>query len=1022
MRGVFGQRRLIRRAITISGATTALLAVAAPGGGVAASLGHVQLAAHVVAVGNAAYVPVGTADLGQAKASQALPLDVVLQPRDPAALQAFATAVSTPGNRLYGHYLRPGAFPSVFGPTSAAINQVTAEMSTLGFHVGTLSANHIILPVATTVGTAERALGVTINSYRLPSGRIAIANVQAPRLPATVGRLITAVIGLDTIAQAMPADEGALAPAARARYATPARHTPAAHAHVTGPQPCSAAVQAGTNFTSWTENQLAQAYSLKTLYSRGDLGAGATIGLYELSNYTASDISSYQSCYATHTAISNIAVEGGTTSTAGEGEVELDIEVVIGLAPRAKLDVYMAPNSNTAALDEYNTMVTQDAADVISSSWGVCEVFAGAATSKAQNTIFEQAATQGQSVFAVPGDEGAEGCLPNDFGVAGIGLGKGEEPGSVAIDPTTHTSYVSDYGGGAVSVVDDLTGSLVGTISLGTGTHPFGVAVDPNTDKIFVTEQSTGELGLINGATCNASTHSNCGVSLDDLEVHGVEPILDGVAVDPATGTVYVAAEAYDQLAVIKASTGQVLAGAAAGDEPDGVAVDVTTNEVYNTALSSDGLAAFSGATCDASNVTGCPKTASIVTTGIEPTWVTVDAALGRVYVSNTDSNTISVLSASTGANIATVDTRIALDPGGSAISPSGTALLVACGSSKGAAGTAGVVVISLKSDTATTILAAGAGPIGVAVDPSIDFAEVADFADSALIEEPLLLSPWDPATQPFVTGVGGTDLEALGPKPTETVWDETLNPESNRPAGAGGGGISDVWSMPSYQTTLGKNSLSTSVPCGNTTGDCREIPDVSASADPFHGYVIFEQGQWSASGGTSAATPLWAAITELLDVQQKVLHKLGFLNPALYKEVARGKPIVNDITAGNDDYTTTAGGLYPATKGYDMASGLGSPIGTGLGEFVGSNPLPTVTSLSPNKGPAAGGTKIVITGTGFMWATGVKFGSKAAKSFEIISPTEVTATAPSGKGTVTVTVTTPGGRSAASKGSSFTS
>jgi hypothetical protein len=51
-----------------------------------------------------------------------------------------------------------------------------------------------------------------------------------------------------------------------------------------------------------------------------------------------------------------------------------------------------------------------------------------------------------------------------------------------------------------------------------------------------------------------------------------------------------------------------------------------------------------------------------------------------------------------------------------------------------------------------------------------------------------------------------------------------------------------------------------------------------------------------------------------------------------------------------------------------------------------------------------------------------VKFGSKAAKSFEIISPTEVTATAPSGKGTVTVTVTTPGGRSAASKGSSFTS
>jgi hypothetical protein len=80
----------------------------------------------------------------------------------------------------------------------------------------------------------------------------------------------------------------------------------------------------------------------------------------------------------------------------------------------------------------------------------------------------------------------------------------------------------------------------------------------------------------------------------------------------------------------------------------------------------------------------------------------------------------------------------------------------------------------------------------------------------------------------------------------------------------------------------------------------------------------------------------------------------------------------------------------------------------------------PTVTNLSPNTGPTAGGTSVTITGTNLSGATAVKFGAAAAASFTAVSTTSITATAPGGTGTVDVTVTTPGGTSATSAADRF--
>src|SRR5436190_1533082 len=82
---------------------------------------------------------------------------------------------------------------------------------------------------------------------------------------------------------------------------------------------------------------------------------------------------------------------------------------------------------------------------------------------------------------------------------------------------------------------------------------------------------------------------------------------------------------------------------------------------------------------------------------------------------------------------------------------------------------------------------------------------------------------------------------------------------------------------------------------------------------------------------------------------------------------------------------------------------------------------VPSVTSISPNSGPAAGGTPVIITGINFIGVTAVRFGGAAATSFTVTSATSIAATSPAGSGTVDVTVTNSGGTSATSSADRFT-
>jgi kumamolisin len=185
------------------------------------------------------------------------------------------------------------------------------------------------------------------------------------------------------------------------------------------------------------------------------------------------------------------------------------------------------------------------------------------------------------------------------------------------------------------------------------------------------------------------------------------------------------------------------------------------------------------------------------------------------------------------------------------------------------------------------------------------------------------------PASSPNALACGGTKLMGNTSSfaiTSEVVWNELASNE-----GAGGGGISDVFPLPSYQANAGVPASAV----GGGTG--RGVPDVAGNADPVTGYLVVVDGQQEPIGGTSAVAPLWAGLIARL--AQATGKRLGLLQPMLYAGAAAGAaaPGFNDIVTGNN-------GAYKAGPGWDACTGLGSPNGASLLDLL-SGTTPTTGS-----------------------------------------------------------------------------
>jgi kumamolisin len=241
-----------------------------------------------------------------------------------------------------------------------------------------------------------------------------------------------------------------------------------------------------------------------------------------------------------------------------------------------------------------------------------------------------------------------------------------------------------------------------------------------------------------------------------------------------------------------------------------------------------------------------------------------------------------------------------------------------------------------------------------------------------------------DPASQPWVTSVGGTSFESFDPgtNPTpsypngvEAVWN-TLDVCSGNDSstatstgivncddyGAGGGGHSIFWSMPRYQRGPGVVSAYTVSGPSNCAlaaagQDCREVPDISANADPLTGYAEYCTGSsyvspnptgpdytsacygmtptpgapgWFHIGGTSLSAPLWAAVFADRDAFHG--YRSGNANYVLYSlfdNPSTSAADFHDLSGAGQ--TSNNNGFYPVTPGYNEATGIGTPNFSGL-------------------------------------------------------------------------------------------
>ena len=378
--------------------------------------------------------PTTDVDMGGFSSAQ-MTVEILLAPSNASELSGMLADLYNPNSNNYQHWLGKGEFYSLFAPDSAQVTAIVNYLEGSGLEVEQTSSP-FLLQASGPSSLVESTFRTSIHSYRNPRGITYYSNAQEVQLPGALAPAVLGVVGLSNTVRLHP---HTVRPAKQTSPSGPGCETP----YVTAAQLFNL-VNNGVGFpygygggpgcNGLTPSQTNSIYGAPDLGPEAK-GKGVNLAVFELSAYQHSDIAAWADYFYGHgykAPLVDITVDGGPLSPicpagdecpanyngyAGDIEVDADIEMQLTIAPDADhLLVYNAPNDYTGQteLDEYTKIASDDTADVISSSWGVCENDAGAGYAQAENIIFEQMALQGQSMFGAAGDTGAFDCIRSD--------------------------------------------------------------------------------------------------------------------------------------------------------------------------------------------------------------------------------------------------------------------------------------------------------------------------------------------------------------------------------------------------------------------------------------------------------------------------------------------------------------------------------------------------------------------------------------------------------------------------------
>ncbi len=333
------------------------------------------------------------APVGRPAATNELCLSLVLPLRDRAGLEALVAEISDPGSPKFRQFLTPQAITSRFGPTAADYGAVEAFARSNHLAITARHENRLVLEVCGPVAAIETAFHTTLRTYHHPTeARDFFAPAAEPTIAATLP--LVDVEGLSDYSRPHPRWH---------QFKTP-RGT-----SKTGSAPDASGGLFGDDFRN--------AYVPGTALT----GAGQSVGLFEWDGSYSNAVAAYARSAGggrTNIIIKHVLIGGfnGTPTRIGEGEVELDVEMAMAIAPGLSSIVLFEGNPAVKSpMAILNTMAASNSVKNLSCSWGWSATDAPYTNTDA---VFLEMAAQGQTFFNASGDN--EAFTPGATSVNGL--------------------------------------------------------------------------------------------------------------------------------------------------------------------------------------------------------------------------------------------------------------------------------------------------------------------------------------------------------------------------------------------------------------------------------------------------------------------------------------------------------------------------------------------------------------------------------------------------------------------------
>lgn len=353
-------------------------------------------------------------------------IDIVMKMNDKNKLAKYINETTTPGNRNFRHYLSVEQFSKSYGVDPQSIKFTTTYLAFFGIK-SKVYPNNLIITATGTADQFNKAFSIKLKQEKY-NGKTFHGTKDNPKVPANFGGDILCILGLSN-------------------YSNYTSHA------VKQPVPLTENGSTPVGPLNLMPQDLIKQYNVQPLYDKGATGAGQTIGIVSLADFNIDDAYGFwqeAGINGKKNRITKTNVDGGS-GWDGYDETTLDVEQSGALAPQANIKVYVGPNTDTGFTDAFAQAINENIAQQISVSWGESEpgiqylVQQQVETpqyAEVFNQLYMQAASQGISMFASAGDEGAYDAA-REFGLnSGVA-----NAASLSVDNPADSPYITAAGG-----------------------------------------------------------------------------------------------------------------------------------------------------------------------------------------------------------------------------------------------------------------------------------------------------------------------------------------------------------------------------------------------------------------------------------------------------------------------------------------------------------------------------------------------------------------------------------------------